>query len=179
MYCRRCGALLGEGYNFCKVCGTGVDELGAQLNSSLGRERVNTYQNNIQGNLNNKPGSKSLVSLILGVISIVGSCVVYIFIIPVAIIGLIFGIIDKQKSSTRTVGILLNILSIVVAIVIVVVAFFLFVLFERDTYNDDDYFSDNDNYGSNETTIYDDEFYDAWNSLSNWNRYSGLRSGNL
>lgn len=83
-----------------------------------------------QTNLNNSSinekiivDKKDKVSLIIGIISVVLSFLLNLLIIPLPVVGLIFGIKSKVKSKNRKIGILLNISSIIIAFVIFLIGF--------------------------------------------------------
>lgn len=91
------------------------------FNSNVNNQQI--AQTNIphQNSVNNNKGSKSLVSFILGIVSVVLSFILNIFIIPVAIVGLILGLMEKNKSSKKTVGIILNAIAIVLPFIILII----------------------------------------------------------
>lgn len=69
-----------------------------------------------------KQDGMGTASLVIGVISVVLSFVCNVLIIPLAILGLVFGLICKTKGGKKTAGIILNILGIVIPIVILIFA---------------------------------------------------------
>ncbi len=71
---------------------------------------------------NNESDSKSLVSIILGIISIISAFFINILVLPIAIIGLIIAIMDKRGGGKKVAGIILNIIGIIAPIVIVIFA---------------------------------------------------------
>lgn len=122
MFCRNCGKNLNSGQMFCGNCGTKIEN---QNNvNSFGQYTQGNYNINNQSNLessNNKKSGLSITSLILGIVSILLSFLLNIFIIPVAILGLILGLIDKKKSRMKITGIILNSLGIVFPIIILII----------------------------------------------------------
>lgn len=68
---------------------------------------------------------KDKISLIIGIVSVVLSFLLNLFVIPLSIVGLIFGIKSKIKSKNRIIGILLNISSIIIAFVIFLIGVFI------------------------------------------------------
>lgn len=85
-----------------------------------------------QTNLNNSSinekiivDKKDKVSLIIGIISVVLSFLLNLFVIPLSVVGLIFGIKSKVKSKNRIIGIILNISSIIIAFVIFLIGVFI------------------------------------------------------
>ena len=89
---------------------------------------MNNYQQQVnQQPMNNKKdNSKTLgiISLILGLLCIPLAFLLSIFMIPIAIIGIILGAI-AHKRGTAIAGIILNVLSIIICIAILVFAVFL------------------------------------------------------
>lgn len=68
---------------------------------------------------------KDKISLIIGIVSVVLSFLLNLFVIPLSIVGLIFGIKSKIKSKNRIIGIILNISSIIIAFVIFLIGVFI------------------------------------------------------
>lgn len=69
-----------------------------------------------------KQDGMGTASLVIGVISVVASLFCNVLIIPVAILGLVFGIICKTKGGKKTAGIILNICGIVIPIALLIFA---------------------------------------------------------
>lgn len=65
-------------------------------------------------------------SLVIGIISVVSSLLCNVLIVPLAIVGLIFGIISKTKGGKKIAGIILNICGIVLPFIILVFGIILF-----------------------------------------------------
>lgn len=116
--------------NYINMVSTANENQSNYINTvSTANQNFNTDSNNkqiqqsnvqYQNNTNNK-GNKSIVSLILGIVSVVLSFVLNIFIIPVAIIGLILGLTEKNKSGKKTAGIILNAIAIILPIIILII----------------------------------------------------------
>ena len=144
MYCSKCGAFIEKNAKFCIACGNKVVENNNTLSSNVQIENqnnnynnstVNYSQNNQEktSNMNNSHmnqtktvnmnnSKKTSVSMILGIISIILCFFLNVLIVPVALVGLIIGITEKNKSG-KVVGIILNILAVVIPIVILVLIF--------------------------------------------------------
>lgn len=90
MYCPNCGKKIKDNDQYCNKCG-----------------------NAIQQEVTIKQKKDKNVSLIIGIISIIGSIIVNILIIPLAVIGIIIGIKDNKKD-----GIILNIIASLLALII-------------------------------------------------------------
>ena len=100
MYCKKCGNKLKENDNFCIKCGNSVKE---------------TINNKVDSKKNN---GKAVASLVLGIIALTFSFSLSILMFPLSITGLILGIVNKNKCSEKTTGIILNVASMVVEIVV-------------------------------------------------------------
>lgn len=68
---------------------------------------------------------KDKISLIIGIVSVVLAFLLNLFVIPLSVVGLIFGIKSKIKSKNRIIGIILNISSIIIAFVIFLIGVFI------------------------------------------------------
>lgn len=117
-------------------------------NQNFNNQQIEQTNIHRQNNTNNK-GNKSLVSLILGIVSVVLSFILNIFIIPVAITGLVLGLIEKNKSGKKTVGIILNVIAIVLPIIILIIGGLSFV---------DNFTGDNVFYGDGYQLTYDNDW---------------------
>lgn len=107
MYCTNCGKKLREKANYCTNCG----------------KKVNANNNKSTNIINHKTNFK-LISLILGIISILSILVFNIFAIPIAIAGIIFGLKSSKKINL---GIILNIIALVLSIILITL-FALFII---------------------------------------------------
>lgn len=107
-YCPKCGAK-NDDVKFCSKCGTSLtDEKKA-----------------VEGK---KKEGMATASLILGIISLVFAvgCIIFVPIIisiPLAIIGLVLGIVNLCKKGTKFAGIILNVLSIVISCIMAFIVF--------------------------------------------------------
>ena len=154
-YCDNCGKELKNKSIYCEECGKKQVEI-TDTNESLGT-----------------------VSLVLGIISLVLVFFVNISIFPVALIGLIFGIICKSKTRKKNTGIILNSISLVLSIIIFIVfmIFIVFFAFIDEIANDHNYDWNNDyeyNYNydydnDNDYDKYDEEEIDYSNIVGTWN----------
>ncbi len=136
MYCSKCGNQNEIDAKFCTSCGaplqismSNIQESPTNSNMNAVYENPLIYQTNVvQTPLPNgsepKKNIKTTISLILGIISVLLSYIFSIFILPISIIGLVLGLKDRTNSKKRMVGIILNIIGIIIAIV----TFFLIML---------------------------------------------------
>lgn len=111
MFCNKCGNKIEGNEKFCKVCG-------------------NNLNNNYQPQNNNTEKQKNglaIASLVIGIVSIVLSLLINVFIFPLAITGLILGIVNKNKCGQKTAGIILNSISMVISIIVLICISFIFV----------------------------------------------------
>lgn len=119
MYCTNCGEKLKENANYCTNCGKIVDN---KVNYDRTISSEQQTQNNIQ-----------TASLIIGIVSIFSVFIFNVFVIPLAVMGLILGLRSKKKIN---VSVILNIMAIILAIVIFVI--FVFLIINVDDYIEDD-----------------------------------------
>lgn len=144
--------------------------MNSNLNQSVNTNQFNYNPNNNVNNGNNNNDHKGLkiASLVLGIIAIVGSFFVNLLVIPLAIVGLILGIVYSAKVKKVCAGIFLNIAGFVLPIIILIIAFFAFGSFLEDSFNeiwsDTDYYSSYDNYYSDD---YNDYFTDNTDDTTN------------
>lgn len=111
MKCSNCGNELNSSDNFCLKCGTKVE------NTTPVQQPVKNAS---------KTSGVAIASLVIGIICILGSFVLNVIMIPVAIIGLILGICAKQKGALKIVPIILNIISVLIAGVVFALAALVF-----------------------------------------------------
>ena len=95
MFCTKCGDRLKSDAKFCTKCGAKIEQ--------------------------NKTNGYAIVSLVIGFISLFLCFTISVFVIPLAIIGLIFGLACKEKCSEKKAGIIMNVISIIIPIVILIV----------------------------------------------------------
>lgn len=136
-YCSNCGAEINENAVVCVKCGAAV----TNVNNSLQNNNINS------NNSSKSSMILGIVAIIFGVISFICAlCVnsyltgtfegrlqryaadfeatkmgLYILLIPIpailSIIGFLLGVFDKNKSNSKTVGIILNTITIVICII--------------------------------------------------------------
>lgn len=106
MFCNKCGSKVEGNAKFCNNCGNSL--------------QINVVNQNI--NKSEEKNGLAVASLVIGIISTILSFFLNIFIFPVAITGLILGIVNKNKCGSKTAGIILNSLSMVIAIIILTAA---------------------------------------------------------
>ena len=136
-YCNNCGKQIEDGMDFCNECSNSFASDSNENNLDLLKED-NVIQNNEENNntnnnqtseinsSNNKKEGLATASLIIGIISLILSFVFNIFILPIAIIGLVLGIVNKVKKGRKKAGIILNIIAIVISLVIFIILSILF-----------------------------------------------------
>ncbi len=95
-----------------------------QSNSNVA-DLSNVNSNNLNNNEKIIVDKKDKISLIIGIVSVVLSFLLNLFVIPLSVVGLIFGIKSKIKSKNRIIGIILNISSIIIAFVIFLIGVFI------------------------------------------------------
>ena len=134
------------------------------FNSNVGQTQTYNNPNNAPVYPKEQKDTKSLITLIIGIVSL-GLCFfINVLILPLAIGGLILGLTNKNKDAKKTIGIILNACSIAIVIITLIIS----ILAVKTVLNNSA--SSNEN-KTDINTILD--------SMSNWNRYESLRSGNI
>ena len=133
MKCKKCGKDINCEELFCGNCGTKLDNCGLEnvQNETFSNFNGTTFGNqkmeqiNVQYKGNTTNSNKALTSLILGVVSILLSIIFNIFIIPVAIAGLVLGIVEENKNGKKIAGIVLNSVAIILSIFTIITVSFI------------------------------------------------------
>ena len=127
-FCHFCGARLEEGSAFCGKCGTQSNHVVNNNQDNVGnnvgiynQSNINNQDNNnfvsnttINRNVtNNSNNGLKIASLVLGITSLVLVLFINVLTIPLAIIGLILGIIYSVKSKKFCAGIACSVLLLV------------------------------------------------------------------
>lgn len=151
MNCKNCGNPLKENQNFCSACGSKVEVKPTITDQPQTIEQTPQPTQEVVATTQttptvNTPVSEGLgtASLVLGIISLVLTFVISFFILPVAIIGLVLGIINKRKKGKKIAGIILNAIAIVINVGIILFTVVLVGLFSTSLNSDKgkDYLND-------------------------------------
>lgn len=144
MFCNKCGNNMNDNDKFCNNCGSPIDSYDNTISDSsismISKKQRSSQKDNY-----------GLISLILGILAILLVFIYPAFNILIAIIGLVFGIISKTKDTKKTIGIILNSISIAITIILIIIGIFAIIFglsnseFINDLYNRYDY-STSDNY---------------------------------
>ena len=132
-FCPKCGEKVRKNATSCKNCGKNFKEKKTEVKkTSKPKERKGLV----------------IASFIIGIVSLVFALLVNILVLPLAILGLVFGIIGKAPRGKKIAGIIMN--SIAIALSIIVLILLLVVFYSIDA-NDNNYFSNlyNEMFGSN------------------------------
>lgn len=116
MYCSNCGTKIENDNTFCTNCGQSIKNNPSQetIQNNLQQTGANSPQNNpIEGT--------AVASLIIGVLAVTLSFIISLFTLPLSITGFVLGISCKQKNGTKTAGIILNCLSVLIGIIVLIV----------------------------------------------------------
>lgn len=138
MFCNKCGNQINQDEKFCGRCGTNLENTNISASttnqqqnyvqdinnqySSFNMTQQNTqmqYQSNYNGNQNqiSKNSSwKSTTALVIGIISLILVFIFQIFTMPLSFAGIIFGILSVKNNKKHKAGLILNIISFVIAI---------------------------------------------------------------
>ena len=160
-FCSNCGNQIIKESNFCDKCGTKID-------NNDNNQIISKEENN---------GLKT-ASLILGIISLVLALFLNFLIIPLAIVGLILGIIYTSKSKKFCVGIVLNILGIIIPIILCIFLINIFTNInssiesiwdeEYSSYdNEDNYYNDDNDYYYDNDSALDKDLEENFSSSQN------------
>lgn len=143
MFCTKCGEKQEEGSKFCTNCGATLEEVKKETKKEEPKEEVKVEEKKeetgvkINGKVvdtgvkidgkpvvveTSKEDGKATASLVLGICSIVIFCLS----LPLSIIGLILGIVSKEKSGKRTAGIIINSIMLGLSVVVIILYIFLF-----------------------------------------------------
>lgn len=129
-YCINCGYKNNENASFCTNCGS-------RLKNMI--EHTNEYNSNKNNRL-------KTTSLIIGIISIFLSLIINVLVLPLSLVGFILGLIYIIKYRKFCIGIVLNIVSMIFAVLIVI----LLMVVTKNIINDSyDKQNNNDNYYGN------------------------------
>lgn len=115
-YCPKCGEENNNEAKFCKSCGKSLDEV------------INQANNN---QINNNKESLGTASIVLGIIALIFALFCFtlfpIFLtIPLSLVGLILGIVNKVKKGKKFAGIILNGVAIFVSILFFIIGLIVF-----------------------------------------------------
>lgn len=106
-FCEHCGEKIGKDEKFCSKCGKKVTD-----------GKVVENKNKSTGSNKESLGTASLV---IGIISLVLSFIINLFVLPLALVGLILGIVNKAKNGKKISGIILNVVAMLLSVIVFVV----------------------------------------------------------
>ncbi len=110
-YCDNCGNQLEKDSLYCSKCGKKIQ--------TEAPKQVNERPTNKKERLGN-------ASMVIGIISLVLSFFITVLVFPLALVGLILGIVNKAQNGKKISGIILNGIAMLIA-VLVLIAFIVFV----------------------------------------------------
>lgn len=142
-FCNNCGEKLKEGEVYCSKCGKNQ------------KERVIT---------NNDKEGLGTASMVIGIISLVLALTVNVIAFPIALVGLILGIVSKAQNGKKISGIILNIIAMVVGVIVFIGLIVLFILFALLVDSDYDNYDDYGHYAPREEEK--EEVIGTWNCKS-------------
>lgn len=142
MTCSKCRNEVENDSKFCCNCGNNLTEdsingAGCFWNNN-NQENINqnnqllNYQQSLSINDSNSQNSKNglaIASLVIGIVSLILSLFVNIFVFPLAVIGLVLGLSNRNKCGIRMAGIILNIISLVISLLILILLIWVVVSF--------------------------------------------------
>ena len=122
MFCSKCGKKVEKGIKFCPSCGEKVVESKVEEKKEVKKEVVKAEpvkkEEPVKTNTNQGSSGLGIASMIIGIVSFILSWFLSLFIILIPIAGLILGLCAKGKKGFKITGIVLNALSILIAIVV-------------------------------------------------------------
>lgn len=124
MFCSKCGNKVEGNIKFCSNCGNNL-EVNNTAQGNLQYIAENPTINNYNSNSSQNNNGLAIASLIIGIVSVFLSFFINIFIFPISITGLILGIVNKNKCGQKVAGIILNSLSMVIALIILIASIFI------------------------------------------------------
>ena len=127
-FCEYCGEKINDGDLYCLKCGKRQGSVVAIKSKKNGAEGLAT------------------ASLVLGIISLILSFIVNIFIMPLALVGLILGIVGKVQHAKKYSGIVLNVIAMIVSVIIFILWIVLLVYIVDRYDNNDKYSYTKENY---------------------------------
>ena len=76
--------------------------------------------------------------MVIGIISLIFSFIINVFVFPLALVGLILGIVNKAQKGKKVSGIVLNSIAMIVSILVLItwIVLLIFVIAEEDNYNE-------------------------------------------
>ncbi|MBQ8535429.1 MAG: zinc ribbon domain-containing protein [Bacilli bacterium] len=152
MNCSKCGAVVDNNSKFCTSCGNSIIQNNQQnnvnTNPNVNVQPVNqNYNNNVNPNMNVQPVNqnfnynnmnnpqvnysqnvqvneqkKTSAGMIVGIVALVINFIFGILAVPVAIVGLIMSITEKNTKG-KIAGIIINILGIIIPIGLLLISF--------------------------------------------------------
>lgn len=108
-YCKYCGQEMDKNDDYCPKCGKHQSD----------KEIIN--------NKNNKEGLGT-ASMVIGIISLIFAFLISLFIFPLALVGLILGIVNKAQNGKKVSGIILNGIAMIVSVLVFIASIVLLVI---------------------------------------------------
>ena len=119
MKCNYCGADNKEESKFCASCGAELKEKKKTTKKEEEKVEVKTEPVKTTVTPVKTTDGKATASLVLGICSLIVWCLT----LPLSIVGLILGIVSKERSGKRTAGIVINAITLVLSLICVVFCF--------------------------------------------------------
>ena len=107
----------------CKYCGKEIDKTDDYC-PKCGKNQLEKIVNN---NKINKEGLGT-ASMVIGIISLIFSFLISVFIFPLALVGLILGIVNKAQNGKKVSGIILNGIAMIVSVLVFIALIVLLVI---------------------------------------------------
>lgn len=113
--------------NYCKYCGQEIDKTDEYC-PKCGKSQSDEIK------INNKANKEGLgtTSMILGIISLILAFIINLFVLPLALAGLIIGIVNKAQNGKKVSGIILNGIAMIVSVLVFIALIVLLVMVVDD-----------------------------------------------
>lgn len=124
MHCSNCGAELDKDSKFCSYCGNEVtkgkkEEVKEEKKAEEKKEeKIVEKKEEVTKTTNTVTDRKATASLVLGICSFVIFCLM----LPLSIVGLILGIVSKERSGKRTAGVVINAIALGLSLIACIIA---------------------------------------------------------
>ncbi len=120
-YCENCGNKLEKDSLYCSKCG--------KKEEAKVPKQVNEKTTNKKEGLGN-------ASMVIGIISLVLSFFISVFVFPLALVGLILGIVNKAQNGKKISGIILNGVAMLISVIVLIALIALFAVVATDDFGE-------------------------------------------
>lgn len=119
MKCPKCGNENENGSKFCTTCGERIEEVREDITGVDTGISIDNKPVVIKTDANAESDGKATASLVLGICGFVIFCLSF----PLSLIGLILGLVSKERSGKRTAAIIINAIVLGLSVLVSIYAF--------------------------------------------------------